>query len=129
MILINLWSLLLKKSKLYRYRLLFKILFWLAVLVSYIAAVLPQEMAPHIGSLNDKAHHVLAFIVLGLLLRLSYRINYWYALLFLVGYGVFIELSQLWIATNRYADINDVGADTIGSFIGLKLYKYLKRVI
>jgi len=119
----------LKKSKLYRYRSGFKILFWLAVLVSYIAAVLPQEMAPHIGSLNDKAHHVFAFIVLGLLLKLSYRISYWYALFFLVGYGVCIELSQLWIATNRYADINDVGADTIGSFIGLKLYKYLKRVI
>ena len=118
-----------KKSKLYRYRSGFKILFWLAVLVSYIAAVLPQEIAPHIGSLNDKSHHVLAFIVLGLLMRLSYRISYWYALFFLVGYGVCIELSQLWIATNRYADINDVGADTIGSFIGLKPYKYLRRVI
>ena len=118
-----------RKSKLYRYRSSFKILFWLALLVSYIAAVLPQEMAPHIGSLNDKAHHILAFIVLGLLMRLAYRINYWYALLLLLGYGGCIELSQLWIATNRYADINDVGADMIGSFIGLKLYKYLRRVL
>ena len=118
-----------RKSKLYRYRSQFKILFWLALIVSYVAAVLPQEMAPHIGSLNDKAHHLLAFIVLALLMRLSYRMNYWTALLFLVGYGVCIELSQLWIATNRYADINDVIADTIGSFIGLKLYKYLRKVI
>ncbi len=118
-----------KRSKHYRYRSLFRTLFWLALVTSYVAAVLPQELAPHVGSLNDKAHHILAFIVLGMLLRFSYRVRYWYALLFLSGYGVFIELSQLWIATNRYADINDVAADIIGSFIGLKLHKYITRVL
>jgi VanZ family protein len=100
----------------------------LALLVSYIAAVVPQDMAPALGSLNDKSHHILAFVVLGLLLRLGYQINYWYALLLLLGYGVLIEFSQIY-AVNRSAEQTDVVADLIGSFIGLKLYKYLRRVI
>ena len=117
-----------KKSKLYKYRSTFRILFWLALVISYVAAVLPQDMAPSIGSLGDKAHHVFAFVVLGLLLRLAYQVNYWYALLLLVGYGAFIEFSQLF-AVNRWAEGKDVVADLIGSFIGLKLYKYLRKVI
>jgi VanZ family protein len=100
----------------------------LALLVSYIAAVVPQDMAPVLGSLNDKSHHILAFVILGLLLRLGYQINYWYALLLLLGYGILIEFSQIY-AVNRSAEQADVVADLIGSFIGLKLYKYLRRVI
>ena len=96
--------------------------------MSYIAAVVPQDMAPQIGPLSDKGHHVFAFVILGLLLRLSYRINYWYALLLLLSYGALIEFSQLY-AVNRSAELEDVAADLVGSFIGLKLYKYLRRVI
>ena len=117
-----------RKSRLYRYRTTFKILFWIAIIVSYIAAVLPQNMAPVIGSFSDKTHHILAFTILALLLRLGYKINYLYAFLILLGYGAFIELSQLY-AVNRSAEINDFLADGIGSFIGLVLYKYLRRVI
>ena len=96
--------------------------------MSYVAAIVPQEMAPVITPLNDKAHHILAFVILGLLLRLGYRINYWYALLLLLGYGILIEVSQIY-TVNRSAEQEDVVADLIGSFIGLKLYKYLRKVI
>ena len=118
----------LKKSNLYRYRPQFKVLFWLAIIVSYVAAVLPQGLAPSIPEVSDKAHHIFAFVVLGLLLRLGYQINYWYALTILVAYGAFIEFSQMF-AINRFADIKDVVADLIGAFIGLKLTKYLRKVI
>ena len=118
----------LKKSKLYRYRTQFRVLFWFALVGSYIAAVLPQNIAPTIGTLSDKAHHVFAFVVLGLLLRLAYRINYWYGLLILIAYGGIIELSQ-YFTPDRCAEYKDIVADTIGTFIGLKLYKYLRKVI
>jgi len=118
----------LRKSKLYRYRTQFRIVFWLAIVVSYIAAVMPAEFAPSIPAVSDKAHHVFAFVILGLLLRLAYQINYWYALAILLVYGVFIEFSQIF-AINRYADSKDVIADFVGAFIGLKLYKYLRKVI
>jgi len=123
-----LWSSLLRKSKLYKYRTLFKVLFWLALSVAYIAAVLPQELAPTIGTLSDKAHHILAFLVLGILIRLAYAIDYWAALLWLLGFGVFIEISQYFVE-GRCSEINDILADSIGSFIGLKLSKYLRKII
>ena len=103
-------------------------LFWLALSVAYIAAVLPQELAPTIGTLSDKAHHILAFLVLGILIRLAYAIDYWTALLWLLGFGVFIEISQYFVE-GRCSEINDILADSIGSFIGLKLSKYLRKII
>ena len=117
-----------RKSKLYKYRLQFKVLFWLALIVSYVAAVVPQDMSPNIPEVSDKVHHVFAFVVLGLLLRLGYQINYWYALMVLLAYGAFIEFSQIY-AIGRFADVEDVVADLIGAFAGLKLYKYLSKVI
>ena len=128
MILTGLWSLWLKKSKLYRYRTAFRVLFWLALLVSYISAVLPSDLAPHIEKVSDKAHHVFAFVVLGVLLRLGYRIPYWYGLAALVCFGTFIEISQYY-TPDRCAEYQDIIADTIGIFIGFKLYKYLRKVI
>ena len=117
-----------RKSKLYRYRSFFRVVFWLAIIIAYVAAMLPQDLAPTVPELSDKAHHVFVFVVLGLLLRLAYNINYWYGLLVLVGFGAFIEVSQYFTAT-RVAEEKDVIADLIGAFIGLKLYKYLRKVI
>ncbi|MCF6245514.1 MAG: VanZ family protein [Sulfurovum sp.] len=117
-----------RKSKLYRYQIQFKILFWLAIIISYIFAVLPADVAPSIPELSDKAHHVFAFVVLGLLLRLGYKVNYWYAFIILVAYGAFIEFSQLF-SINRFADVKDILADLVGTFIGLRLYKYLNKVM
>ena len=117
-----------RKSKLYRHRSTFRVIFWLAVVVAYVAAVLPQDLAPTVPQLSDKAHHVFAFVILGLLLRLAYKINYWYGLLLLIGFGAFIELSQYYIPS-RVAEYKDIVADMIGAFIGLKIYKYLRRVI
>ena len=117
-----------RKLRLYKYRSTFRVLFWLALVVAYIAAILPQGSAPSIPELSDKAQHVFAFVVLGLLLRLAYKINYWYGLLTLLGFGIFIEISQYFTST-RVAEEKDVIADFIGSFIGLKLYKYLRKVI
>ena len=117
-----------RKSKQYRYYSTFKILFWLALITAYIAAVLPQNIAPTVPALSDKAHHIFAFIVLGLLLRLAYKINYWYGLLFLVGFGMFIEISQYFTPT-RAAEAKDVIADLVGALIGFKLYKYLRKVL
>lgn len=117
-----------RKSKLYKYRAQFKILFILALVVCYIAAILPADLAPHVKSLSDKAHHIFAFVILGLLFRLAYRINYWKALVLLLLFGAFIEFSQYFVE-GRCAESKDVLADLIGSFIGLKLYKYLVKVI
>ena len=105
-----------------------KPLFWIALIGSYIAAILPQDMAPTIGPLSDKWTHFLAFAVLTLLLRLAYRISSIQTTAVLLFYALFIEFSQ-YFTPNRCAEVLDVVADAIGIAIGLLLYWILQRWI
>lgn len=108
--------------------LIFRILFWLALIGSYIFAVVPQDMAPKIGSLSDKSTHFIAFAVLTLLLRFAYSIRWFQTFLLLFVYAVFIEFSQFF-TPNRSAELLDVVADVIGIVIGLLFYPFIKRLI
>jgi len=104
-----------------------KILFWIALVGSYIAAILPQEIAPTLGPLSDKWTHFIAFSVLTLLLRLSYRTQVLWTVAAMLFYAVFIEVSQ-YFTPNRCAEFLDVVADAIGIAIGLLLYAELRRI-
>lgn len=108
--------------------LFYKVIWWTALVSIYIAAILPQEMAPNIGNLSDKLHHLLAFLVLGILFQFAYVLRFWYAFFLLTAFGMVIEVSQLF-TVNRSGEIADVVADIVGIFIGLTLYKYSKKVI
>ena len=115
----------LHRYPLYKYRGQFRFLFVVVLIAIYILALLPQAQAPQFHW-SDKANHIFAFVVLGSLLRLGFRFSYWQSLLLLIGYGVFIEISQ-YFTPDRSAELADIGADTIGSFVGLKLHRYLGR--
>jgi len=104
---------------------IWRVLFWMALFGSYTLSVLPGETVSPLFHWSDKLNHAGAFLVLGFLLRMGWRIGYGQALLLLVAYGGFIEISQLF-AIHRSAEWADLGADTIGVFLGLKLYKYLR---
>ena len=108
--------------------LIFRALFWLALIISYISAIVPQDIAPTIGSLSDKTIHFIAFAVLTLLLRFSYSITWLQTFLLLFMYAIFIEFSQLF-TLNRSAELLDVVADVIGIGIGLLFYSLIERVI
>jgi len=108
--------------------LIFRAIFWLALIGSYILAVVPQDMAPTIGSLSDKTVHFIAFAVLILLLRLAYSITWFQTFLLLFFYAVFIEFSQLF-TENRSAELLDIIADMIGIGIGLLFYLFIERVM
>jgi VanZ family protein len=112
----------------FNYLLVFRVFFWLALLGSYIAAVVPQDMAPKVGSLSDKSIHFIAFAVLTLLLRFAYSITWFQTFLLLFVYAVFIEFSQFF-TPNRSAELLDVVADVIGIGIGLLFYPFIKRLI
>jgi len=112
----------------FNYSLVFRILFWSALIGSYIFAVVPQDMAPKIGSLSDKSIHFIAFAVLTLLLRFAYSISWFQTFLLLFMYAVFIEFSQLF-TLNRSAELLDVVADVIGIGIGLLFYPFIQRLI
>jgi VanZ family protein len=103
-----------------------KILFWMALVSSYLLAVLPQENVPELTPFNDKGNHFLAFSVLTLLLLHAYRVKYLTAFILMMLYGVLIEVSQLF-AVNRHGELLDVLADTIGVVIGILLYWLIER--
>jgi VanZ family protein len=101
--------------------------FWVALIGSYMAAIVPQDVAPTIGDLSDKALHFIAFAVLSLLLMLSCRIRWWQSSLSLLFYAVLIEFTQYCTPT-RCAEGLDVVADAIGIAIGLLLYAGYKKL-
>lgn len=108
--------------------LMIRTLFWIALIGSYIAAVIPQELAPHLGSLSDKSTHFIAFAVLTLLLRFAYPVTVLQTVMLLLFYAVFIEVSQSF-TPNRSAEWLDIVADTIGIGIGLLLYPLILKLI
>ena len=103
-----------------------KFLFWIALIGSYIMAILPQEVAPQIGNLSDKTLHFIAFAVLIILLNLSYKMAWWRSVLYLLFYAFFIEFSQ-YFTPNRCSEWLDIVADGIGITIGFILYLGYKK--
>ena len=104
-----------------------RILFWIALISSYILAIMPQNIAPSFQSLSDKSLHFIAFAVLTLLLTLSYRIPLWKSIGYLLFYATFIEFSQTF-TPNRCAEWLDIVADGIGIALGLVLYVGYKKL-
>jgi len=108
--------------------LVLRTLFWVALSASYIFAIVPQDIAPTIGSLSDKSTHFIAFAVLTLLFRLAYSITWFQTFSLLFIYAIFIEFSQFF-TPNRSAELLDVVADVIGIWIGLLFYPFIQKLI
>ena len=104
-----------------------KILFWITLLTIYILAVTPQQFVPKLTPFNDKGNHFLAFSFLTILLLHAYRVKYLSAFVWMLLYGIFIEVSQLF-AVNRSSEILDVLADIMGIVIGITLYWTIKKL-
>jgi len=95
------------------------ILFWLAIVAAYVAAILPQREAPHLSP-SDKVDHMAAFFTITVLARLAYRrAPVPLILLLLAIFGGLIELSQAIPMIHRDAEWGDWIADVAATGIGL----------
>lgn len=104
-------------------RLLARIGFWCAGIVSYVAAILPR--APSLGG-GDKLDHVAAFGTLAVLGRLGWSRRRASGIgLALVGFGALIELSQAIPLVGRDASWYDLLADAIAVMLGLAIGQIL----
>ncbi len=104
---------------------LWRTLFFLALIGSYTLSVLSGETVAPLFFWSDKLNHAIAFLVLAFLMRMGWKVDYLKVVALLILYGAFIEFSQLF-AIHRSAELADVVADTVGIFIGLKLFKWLR---
>jgi len=107
--------------------LLLRVIFWSNLIGSYLFAIIPQKMAPHVGELSDKWTHILAFTVLILLLRLAYKVTALRGFILLIGYGIWIELSQ-YFTFDRSSEWLDIVADGAGIGVGLLLYRVMIEI-
>ena len=77
----------------------------------------------------DKLNHIFAFILLYILLSVGYEKRVFINVLFLLLYGILIEVIQYFIP-NREFSILDIFADLVGIFIGylfICIYKKIKQ--
>jgi cytochrome c oxidase assembly factor CtaG len=88
---------------------LFRLFFWLALLVTLWFAWSPQ---PPMLIESDKSQHMLAFVVLTLLFFLAYPAARWFWILAaLASLGALIEFVQAVPTLHRDSDIGDWYAD------------------
>lgn len=97
------------------------VLFWLALAVTLVMALLPRPPVAALG-LNDKVQHMAAFAVLSLLAWLAFpRQRLSVLFLTLAAIGGLIEILQMIPALHRDADLKDWIADclAIAAVLGL----------
>jgi len=97
------------------------VLFWLALAVTLVMALLPRPPVAALG-LNDKFQHMAAFAVLSLLAWLAFpRQRLRVLFLALAAIGGLIEVLQMIPALHRDADVKDWIADclAIGGVLAL----------
>jgi len=104
-----------------------KILFWMALVGSYTLAIIPLDHQPEITPFSDKGNHFIAFGVLTFLILYGYRVGYYKAFVLMLLYGIWIEVTQLFIV-NRYGEVMDVVADVIGIFGAMMIYWIYQKI-
>lgn len=100
-------------------------IFVFAALIILCLSVMPNPPVPQTGILAwDKAQHALAYALLAslagwaLLPLVSPPMRAWrYALIFVLGYGVLMELLQAWLTSGRSGDVADIVANSLGGLV------------
>ena len=113
-------------------------LFWALIVTLGItigSLINPSYIAYPGVKISDKVLHFGAYIVL-ILSWLVYvkknrvSINHWLVLIYLVVFGIIIELSQRYLTQSRTGEIWDIMSNTLGLFMGLMIFNFwIKKFI
>lgn len=96
-------------------------MFWVALAVAYVLAVLPADETISIVP-QDKINHMIAFLTLAVLAALGWpRAPAWRPALLLTAFGAFIEFSQMIPAIHRDGDFYDLAANIVATLVGLAI--------
>jgi VanZ family protein len=95
---------------------------WLAVALTIVVCLVPNDRLPQPPNLSDKSEHIIAYLLLSVWFGGIYeRGRYWAIAAGLVIFGILIEIAQGVMGLGRSADVLDVIADSIGIVAGLML--------
>lgn len=98
-----------------------RIAFWVAVIVSYIAAIVPTPASPDPTGW-DKANHMLAFLTMAVLAGPAYpRVRIAVLAAGLVAFGALIEITQMIPSLGRDAELADWIVDSAAVCAGLAI--------
>ena len=102
-------------------------IFWIAIVLSFLAAINPQP--PQLpGAPNDKVQHISAFLTLGALAFFAFpRSRTLRLLIGLSAFGALIEFVQMIPALHRDGDVLDWIADTAAAAVILTILHVLRR--
>lgn len=104
-----------------------RIAFWVAVIVSYIFAIIPAPAAPDPTGW-DKANHMLAFLTMAVLARPAYpRARIAVLSAGLVAFGALIEITQMIPSLGRDAELADWIVDSAAVCAGLAISRGARR--
>lgn len=101
-----------------------------AVLIAVLSLVSLNSISKEINiSSNDKFFHFVFYAILTVLLLLYKRKTKYNLLiiLFVIIYGIIIEILQALLTTNREADIYDAIANSLGAITGLVFLRIVKN--
>lgn len=116
--------------------------YWKPILVSLFilyGSVTSSNNLNTISFLNfpysDKLLHFSLYLVLSIFLYASLlkntnytkKINIIISFIMVVSYGILMEVFQLSFTSTRSAEILDVIANSFGCFVGILIYKYIKK--
>ena len=94
--------------------------------IAFAVAILPSGDGP--SQYNDKLLHGLTFLLLGGLAIAAYRRRSSFGVIVVLTiFGGLIELAQLVTDWGRSAELADLGADMLGSMIGIVLARCITR--
>ena len=101
--------------------------FWWALgvvllLAALVVCLLPMPEMPKTFDLNDKVWHILGHAALATYFTgLLERRSWWKIFLFLLAFGIGVEIAQHFMNLGRHGDWRDVLGNTAGNLIGLLL--------
>lgn len=103
-------------------------------LLIFVLSMMKMEGIPKLSYNHiDKIEHIIAYAFMSFFWMLSRQLekikfNLFYLILFLVGYGVLIEVLQMCLTVSRTGDLLDVLANSTGVFLGYIILILLRRL-
>lgn len=105
-----------------RFRRFLPYLFWGALLIGFVVALLPKPV-PLPGNPGDKVQHILAFLSFAAIGSVTYpRVAAWRLWIGLSAYGALIEFAQMIPVLNRSPELLDWIADTVAAGVVILLF-------